>query len=215
MSEDTRTKTYRNIEEINCAICGRRLCYSEGKDCIDKADDFFEEMKKPFNTSVMKAAAEIEAEGYGLLTRLEELIVFCEKMNWNRIGMAFCIGLSAEAAKINKILRQKFKVNSACCKLCGIQKDDIGMNRLYPEREVDTSCNPIGQAEALNAAGTDLNVMVGLCMGHDILFQKYSKAPVTTFIVKDRVLGHNPVMALWSGYHQKRFAFDASGSKKT
>jgi len=54
-------------------------------------------------------------------------------------------------------------------------------------------CDPIGQAIILNSCETDLNIICGLCMGHDILFSKYSKAPVTTFIVKDRVLAHNPV----------------------
>ncbi|NLB83780.1 MAG: metal-binding protein, partial [Synergistaceae bacterium] len=29
---------------------------------------------------------------------------------------------------------------------------------------------------------------------------RHSKAPVTTFVVKDRVLGHNPVAVLYSEY---------------
>ena len=44
--------------------------------------------------------------------------------------------------------------------------------------------------------GTDLNVIVGLCVGHDTLFIKHSEAPVTYLIVKDRVLAHNPAGAL-------------------
>lgn len=47
----------------------------------------------------------------------------------------------------------------------------------------------------LNDLQTDLNIIVGLCIGHDILFTKYSEAPVTTFIVKDRVTGHNPAIS--------------------
>ena len=39
----------------------------------------------------------------------------------------------------------------------------------------------------LNKEETDLNILVGLCVGHDSLFYKYSKAPVTTLVVKDRV----------------------------
>ena len=35
----------------------------------------------------------------------------------------------------------------------------------------------------LNEVGTDLNVIVGLCVGHDIAFTQHSKAPVTTLIV--------------------------------
>jgi Uncharacterized metal-binding protein conserved in archaea len=50
------------------------------------------------------------------------------------------------------------------------------------------SCNPIGQALALQAAGTDLNIAMGLCLGHDLLFARHSHAPVTTLAVKDRLL---------------------------
>jgi len=50
----------------------------------------------------------------------------------------------------------------------------------------------------LNDADTDFNVVLGLCVGHDSLFFKYSKAPVTVLVAKDRVLGHNPVAALYT-----------------
>jgi uncharacterized metal-binding protein len=43
-----------------------------------------------------------------------------------------------------------------------------------------------------------------LCIGHDILFQKYSKAPTTTFIVKDRVLSHNTAGAIYTKYYLKK-----------
>jgi uncharacterized metal-binding protein len=58
-------------------------------------------------------------------------------------------------------------------------------------------CNPIGQAMMLNNAETDLNIIMGLCVGHDSLFMKYSEAPVTVLAVKDRVLAHNPLGALY------------------
>jgi uncharacterized metal-binding protein len=56
----------------------------------------------------------------------------------------------------------------------------------------------------LNDFKTDLNIIVGLCIGHDILFTKYSQAPVTTFIVKDRVTGHHTAATLYSSYYQKK-----------
>jgi uncharacterized metal-binding protein len=58
-------------------------------------------------------------------------------------------------------------------------------------------CNPITQAEILNEAGTDFNVLVGLCVGHDSLFLKNAEALTTVLVTKDRVLGHNPVAALY------------------
>jgi uncharacterized metal-binding protein len=66
-------------------------------------------------------------------------------------------------------------------------------------------CNPILQARILNERGTDLNVIVGLCVGHDSLFIKHSKALVTTLVTKDRVLAHNPAAALYTtGFYYKR-----------
>ena len=66
-------------------------------------------------------------------------------------------------------------------------------------------CNPILQAKMLNHAKTDLNVVVGLCVGHDSLFYKYSEALTTTAVTKDRVLGHNPAAALYTAdsYYKK------------
>ena len=70
-------------------------------------------------------------------------------------------------------------------------------------------CNPIGQALCLERCGTDLNIIVGLCMGHDILFTKSSHAPVTTLIVKDRVLSHNPAGAIYTAYYKEnRFGLE-------
>jgi len=65
-------------------------------------------------------------------------------------------------------------------------------------------CSPLGQADLLNEAGTDFNIVMGLCVGHDALFCKHSKAPVTTLIAKDRVLAHNPAGALYSRYWRKK-----------
>ncbi len=59
----------------------------------------------------------------------------------------------------------------------------------------------------LNAIGTDMNVIVGLCVGHDMLFSKHSEAPVTTLVAKDRVTGHNPATVLYGqGFYYKRLA---------
>jgi len=41
-------------------------------------------------------------------------------------------------------------------------------------------------------------------MGHDIIFTRNSEAPVTTLIVKDRVLAHNPAGAIYSGYYLRK-----------
>ena len=110
-----------------------------------------------------------------------------------------------EAEIINKILTKDFEVFSTCCKICGMDKSEFRLKKLHKKKKVDPMCNPIGQAEILNKNKTDLNIILGLCIGHDILFTKHSKAPVTTLAVKDRLLAHNPLGAIYSLYYKKKF----------
>jgi uncharacterized metal-binding protein len=91
------------------------------------------------------------------------------------------------------------------CSCGAIDKTEVGLPEEYKIRSpenFEASCNPLMQAELLNRAKTIFNVLVGLCVGHDMLFSKYSEAPVTTLIVKDRLTGHNPVITLYSRYHR-------------
>ena len=57
-------------------------------------------------------------------------------------------------------------------------------------------CNPVSQAMLLNRAGCELNVVMGLCVGHDSLFFRHSEGLATVLVAKDRVLAHNPIGAL-------------------
>lgn len=57
----------------------------------------------------------------------------------------------------------------------------------------------MSQAEYLNGKGTELNIIVGLCLGHGLLFEKHSAAPVTTFLVKDFATGHKTAESLVQG----------------
>jgi len=74
-------------------------------------------------------------------------------------------------------------------------------------------CNPAGQAKLLNDAGTQLNIICGLCVGHDAVFSMESKAPVTTLIAKDRVLAHNPVGAIYSQYIRRKMLTDTNANE--
>jgi uncharacterized metal-binding protein len=91
-------------------------------------------------------------------------------------------------------------VVSICCKVCGIGKGTFGLEQIDSGKEHETMCNPVGQAMMLNEAGTELNIICGLCVGHDAIFSMVSRAPVTTLIAKDRVLAHNPIGAVYSPY---------------
>lgn len=50
----------------------------------------------------------------------------------------------------------------------------------------------------LNSLETDINVVVGLCIGSDCVFTRHSIAPVTTLFVKDKALANNPIGAVYS-----------------
>jgi uncharacterized metal-binding protein len=116
-------------------------------------------------------------------------------------------GLIHEARLLQEILEANgFEVASVCCKVGSIPKEDIGLadeEKIRPG-QFEALCNPVGQAELLNEAGTELNVVVGLCVGHDSLFFQHSCAPVTVLVAKDRVTGHNPAAALYTSHSYYR-----------
>ena len=163
----------------------------------------------PAISKLARASALVEAEGYCRWTRVEEVMEFARRLGVSRLGVAFCVGLKEEARLLNRVLvANGFEVVSVACKTGSIPKEEIG---IADEEKVrpgtyEATCNPIGQARVLNEAETGLNLIVGLCVGHDSLFIKHSQAPVTCLIAKDRVLAHNPVGALYcsNGYYRQR-----------
>jgi len=185
---------------MNCAGCNDKKCYLEGKDCTGKRDSIAPFYHESDNRKIMAASAEVEAEGYANLTRVEELILFSKKMGYKKLGIAFCVGCADEATGLSKILEPHFVLETVCCKVCGIDKAHFGLKTIRGEGRRETICNPLAQAQLLNEAHTELNIIVGLCLGHDMLFTKNSAAPVTTLVVKDRVLANNPAGVLYSPY---------------
>ncbi len=182
---------------MKCHLCDTKGC-STGDPCADfgSLDLYSEEDLKLLTT-----ASDVEALYYCTLNRLEEIMEFARRMKFTRLGIAFCVGFKDEAAMLGQILSEEFEVFSACCKVSSMKKDDVHATRRPWVGEV--SCNPAEQARQLDESGSQLNIVLGLCVGHDSLFYRHSKAPVTTFVVKDRVLGHNPVAVLYSQYLRK------------
>ncbi|KYK37518.1 MAG: hypothetical protein AYK19_06985 [Theionarchaea archaeon DG-70-1] len=182
---------------MNCAECLTKECY-HGKNCTPCKDEITEKFTGR-NLETMRTASHIESRYYKKKTRMEETVLYAQKMGYKKLGLVFCVGLSEEARKIQKILAEDFDVVSVCCKVCGISKDEYSLEKI--EDGFEASCNPIGQATIVNKEGTDFNIVIGLCVGHDVLFYSHSKAPVTTLAVKDRVLAHSPLGAIYSAYY--------------
>jgi len=189
----------------DCAGCDDKSCYGEGRDCYGLADLTRKRFEAdPELRRLHAAATSVEGDFYGRYTRLEEVIVFAERLGVKKMGIAFCIGLEEEAREAQRILSRRFEVHSVCCKAGGVSKDDMGLKKIRDDR-YEAMCNPVGQAELLNRLGCELNVICGLCVGHDAIFSRASKAPVVTLIAKDRVLAHNPAAALYCRYVRRRF----------
>ncbi len=201
-----------------CASCAGKYCDSGEIDqmpanCPSRDTEYIVNAKSaykdPADHALAHSAALVEKEGYCQKTRIEETIDFAKKCGFRKLGIAFCVGFSREASILAKILRHHgFSVESVVCKNGSIDKEFLGLTeeeKLCPET-FEPMCNPIGQAILLNRAKTDLNIVLGLCIGHDSLFIKHAEAPVTVLAVKDRVLAHNPLGALYlsEGYYKEK-----------
>ena len=213
-----QNSVYGDTSCFSCADCGVQACdRGVGKRPVfcptekmspEERGHLFTLYGEAENASVMRTAAQVECEGYCRLSRVEETIDFAKRMGFRVIGIATCVGLIRESRMLTKILRAHgFTVYCVACKMGGFQKTEMG---IPPQCNAvgATACNPIAQARYLNSRKTDMNIVMGLCVGHDMLFYKYVEGLTTTLVVKDRVTGHNPVAALYQAesYYRKKLA---------
>lgn len=120
------------------------------------------------------------------IDRVDEIIAYAKVAKINKIGIANCTTFIKEANQLEGTLTDAgFSVEKVHCKF-----GKVPFNELIPGYK-GISCNPAGQAKYLEEKGTELNIMMGLCLGHDMIFNAKSKAPVTPLLVKDRKLNHH------------------------
>jgi uncharacterized metal-binding protein len=197
-------------DRILCSYCASKPCttgdVSEApKFCptVTRAE-LIEEAKLELEDGENRSMAQDVARTWkqlGKLTRVEETMLYARLRGYQKLGLAFCVGLSDEAQMLtNVLLNEGFEVVAVTCMCGAISSDDIGL----PEEDKIAAgfrqpmCNPIGQAAVLDGERCQLNILLGLCVGDDTLFIKHSKAPVTVLAVKDRVLAHNPLGVLYT-----------------
>lgn len=216
-------------ESVQCSKCGVFACvkneplnapkFCPMKTRTEVLDTALRQYFDPEDQKMMSAAAHTVIKGItNSLTRIEDVINFAREMEYEKIGIATCVALISESKILTKILETKgFKVKSICCKSGSNFEEDIGLkndidvncvwksinnsNIITDQIASIPLCNPIAQAFLLNDEKTDLNILLGLCTGHDALFIKHSKAPVTPLIVKDRQTLHNPAAAIYGSNH--------------
>ncbi len=220
----------------DCARCTQRVCpgakYADGPaNCPTSTQEnvikqAWAAYGSPETAEFARIASVVEGKAYTrvpwsqspspLTTRLEEIISLSKRMGYRKLGLAFCIGLASEAEILTGLLTDVgFEVVSVCCKAGGIAKEQIGVKdseKISPGH-YESMCNPIAQAEILNREVCEFNIMIGLCVGHDALFLKHARALTTVFAVKDRVLGHNPMAALYQSraYYRRLRSNDIAG----
>ena len=216
MNNESRETNCRSCIDCSAGACDGKsgaypeFCltaeiFEEGPDselCAEALDKY---LNDPEDSLIAKASAAVEFENYCKATRVEEICAFAEKIGAKKLGIATCVGLLREARTAAKIFRHRgFEVYGVACKAGAVRKSEIGLDRAQ-ESLGPHICNPILQAKILNEQKTDLNIVIGLCVGHDSLFYKYSDALCTTLVTKDRVLGHNPAAALYQadGYYSR------------
>jgi len=197
-------------KQIVCSYCAHKRCFmgdlSQAPESCPSVvrPELIEEAKDKLKDSENQQMAQDVArtwKDYGKLTRVEETVLYAKLRGYKKLGLAFCVGLSQEAELFTNLLfNEGFEVVSVCCMCGGLSSEDVALpeeEKILPGHR-QPMCNPIGQAAVLDAEGCELNILLGLCVGDDTLFIKHSNAPVTVLAVKDRVLAHNPLGALYT-----------------
>jgi len=200
------TKESAAVEPYACAICATQACLRGEIERMPKtcptrtssalARDPTPYLAEPAHAEMLAADAAPFDEGGRPRNRVEELVFFAKARGMRRIGVAFCVSMAKEAQRLGKILRTEgLNAELVCCRVGAVDYEEVGLVKAHPDRFAAT-CNPVAQARLLNERKVDLVAMMGLCIGHDLILQRESEAPVTTLVVKDRVLDHRPIEAL-------------------
>lgn len=177
MSEPKRT--------IMCNVCASRECYrgyptgvppyclaTEYSQIIERTKT---EYCAPGVIDIYLAAGKVVLLGDEKWPRIQEAIEFAKELKLSKIGFASCIALVRELGLITELFTGAgFEIASAACLIGRVTPEDRGVH-VETEDLRGLYCNPIAQAEILNAKGTQLNFILGLCLGHDILFTRTLK----------------------------------------
>lgn len=215
-----------NQESPTCALCpfdlSERICMNPQGKGPENCPTLYQtrlkkkalsSLKDPHVFEFARQASLQEAAGYThrdqgrarikpVKPRIVETVEFARRLGYTRLGLVFCAGLCQEAAIVHRILETNgFKTISVLCKVGRVSKAELGLeqqNQIDMQSSDESMCNPILQAFILNAEQTQLNILLGLCVGHDALVTKHAQGMCTVLAVKDRILGHNPLAAIYT-----------------
>ena len=182
---------------MDCLSCKDRMCRKDHESCTSvlfRKEDILQKYHKNENQMIIEKAAELVDNGRaGTFSRIVEIVQFAKMMNYKKIGLAYCYGMECDAKNLQAIFTDLgLVVIGVSCSVGGLLQSEVNFNSCIHS----VSCNPIGQAEQLNEEYVDLTIVMGICLGHDILLNRNLKMDTTTLVVKDRVYNHNPIKFL-------------------
>lgn len=188
---------------MDCTKCTSKSCRYL-KPCFNRSEEYLSKYKAKDNQMIVNSASALVDNGRaGALNRLEEIVEYAKSRNYKALGVAYCYGIEDEAKLLQDHLSNAgFQTTMISCTVDGVTESDI--NPLKTSQAV--SCNPMGQANVLNGSGAEFTILMGLCLGHDIMIQKQLNMDFTTWLVKDRVSKHRPLDGL-PGYHSMEDLF--------
>ena len=182
---------------MNCTTCEDKVCRKQQTSCKRESfskSEIIDQYQEASHIEIVKAAAELVDSGRaGTLSRMEEIIEFAKRMSYQKLGIAYCYGMEKQAKAIETLLiNEWFDVSAVSCSVGGLKQSEVNSASCIYK----VSCNPLGQAEQLNAEKVDLTLVVGICMGHDILLNRNLGMDFTTLVVKDRKFNHAPLLGI-------------------
>ncbi len=146
--------------------------------------DVIVQYKDASHCEIIEAAERlVEIGKLGTLSRMEEMIEFAKSMNYLKLEIAYCYGMENQAKAIETFLfNEWFDMATVSCSVGGLTQSDLDI--VVQNKRV--LCNPLGQAEQLIAEKVDFPIIIGLCLGHDILIHKNLNMDFTTLVVNNR-----------------------------
>ena len=182
---------------MDCTVCRKHSCRTAVTSCgLEKTEK--ETVLQAYHTienqQIVQAAAKLVDNGRAVtLSRIEEILEYVHVMGYKKIGFAYCYGMESTAMEVVTLFRSRgLAVSAVSCTVGAMAQSEVNLTSKLP----GASCNPINQAEQFNLEKIPFVVAFGLCLGHDMLFQKHFTGDVTTLLVKDRKFGHNPLLGI-------------------
>jgi uncharacterized metal-binding protein len=181
---------------MDCTNCQPKTCRQSESCGVENFDnsEVINDYKEPENQKILQVAASLVDNGKaGTLSRLQEIIAFIKSMSYKKVGLAYCYGMEKDAKLLKDIFQTEgIRLRAVSCTIGGINQNQIDSSSCTEK----VSCNPIGQAKELNGEKIDFTIVMGICLGHDILLQRNLESDFSTFVVKDRVFQNSPLNAI-------------------